>query len=268
MSVDGEGVRASSTEREIEQREDSTAAVRGGSTTRNVLGGLLGLLLLAGALYYFSADRADTTVATGPGPKPSSESSATAPQPQPSASAEKTVAAAPPPQPASPQSPPPEAASSPPPEAASPPSSVAASPPPPAASAEETPKAPPATTAQNSTNNAPDTNAAAAPAEAGGQPAATTQAPDVAQQPMRDQPAALPDQTAAAPKNEITLVVKRGPANIRSAPGKSGRVIGTAVKDAQLKEISRSGNWVEVETQTRRGWINAALLAPAAPDSR
>lgn len=84
---------------------------------------------------------------------------------------------------------------------------------------------------------------------------------------MRDQPAALPDQAAAAPKNEIILVVKRGPANIRSAPGKSGRVIGRAAKDAQLKELGRSGSWVEVETEAGRGWIGAGLLAPLSREN-
>jgi len=80
---------------------------------------------------------------------------------------------------------------------------------------------------------------------------------------MRDQPAALPDQSTAVPKPEVILVVvKRGPANIRSTPGKAGRVIGAVAKNAQLKEISRTGNWVEVETQSGRGWISAALLAP------
>jgi hypothetical protein len=77
---------------------------------------------------------------------------------------------------------------------------------------------------------------------------------------MRDQPAALPDQAAAAPKNETMLVVMRGPANIRSAPG--GRVIGTAAKNTTVKELSRSGKWVQVETESGTGWIAASLLGP------
>jgi hypothetical protein len=79
---------------------------------------------------------------------------------------------------------------------------------------------------------------------------------------MRDQPAALPDKPAVAPKTEVIMVVKRGPANIRSEPGMNGRVIGTAAKDTQLKELSRSGGWVEVETDSGRGWISSGLLAP------
>ena len=85
---------------------------------------------------------------------------------------------------------------------------------------------------------------------------------------MRDRLTALPDQSAAAPRQNEILVVKRGPANIRSAPGKSGRVIGTAAKDAQLKEIGRSGSWVEVETEAGRGWIGAGLLAPLSREGR
>ncbi len=85
---------------------------------------------------------------------------------------------------------------------------------------------------------------------------------------MRDQPAALPDQAAATPKNETMLVVMRGPANIRTTPGKSGRVIGTAAKNATVKELSRSGSWVEVETESGTGWIAAALLGPQPPNNR
>ena len=86
---------------------------------------------------------------------------------------------------------------------------------------------------------------------------------------MRDQPTALPDQATAEPKNEIILVVKRQ-ANIRTAPGKAGRVIGTAAKDAQVKEIGRSpsGEWAQVETAAGSGWMSMKLLAPLAPQSR
>jgi len=85
---------------------------------------------------------------------------------------------------------------------------------------------------------------------------------------MRDQKAAMPDPSAAAPKVETILVVTRGPANIRSTPGKSGRIIGTAAKDAAVKKLSRSGNWVEVETENGTGWIAATLLVQRSPQSR
>jgi uncharacterized protein YgiM (DUF1202 family) len=86
---------------------------------------------------------------------------------------------------------------------------------------------------------------------------------------MRDEPAALPDQAAAVPpKNETMLVVMRGPANIRSTPGKGGRVIGSLAKNTSVKELSRAGKWVEVETESGTGWIAAGLLGPQTSNSR
>ena len=52
-----------------------------------------------------------------------------------------------------------------------------------------------------------------------------------------------------------------------SAPGKRGRVIGSAAKDTKLKKLGRSGRWVEVETESGRGWIGAGRLAPVAAES-
>jgi uncharacterized protein YgiM (DUF1202 family) len=85
---------------------------------------------------------------------------------------------------------------------------------------------------------------------------------------MRDQPAGLPEQAAAAPKNETLLVVMRGPANIRATPGKGARIVGSVAKDTSVKELSRSGNWVEVETESGTGWIAAALLSPPSNNNR
>jgi uncharacterized protein YgiM (DUF1202 family) len=85
---------------------------------------------------------------------------------------------------------------------------------------------------------------------------------------MRDQAAALPDQAAVVPKSANVFVVKRGPANIRSAPGKAGRVIGTAAKNSTVKELDRSGNWVQVETEAGMGWISAGLLAERSPQTK
>lgn len=264
MSIEDEGARASSIERHEKGRpDDAPAPSAGGSRTGLVLGSLLGLLLLAGAVYYFTGNRPDTTVATGPSVKQPSVDSATATQPLPPQSAEKPAASAEnpvasstmPPQPAAPQSPPPQATAS----SQQPP----AAPPAPATSTAEAPKVP-AETKQDTAENAPGNTTAAAAESPPARTRQSTASPPSsdAQQPMRDQPAALPDQSAAAPKTEVVLVVKRGPANIRSAPGKGGRVIGTAAKDAQLKELSRSGSWVEVETESGRGWISAGLLAP------
>ena len=85
---------------------------------------------------------------------------------------------------------------------------------------------------------------------------------------MRDQQAALPDQMAAVPKKETVLVVMRGPANIRSAPGKNGRVTGTVAKNTTVKELDRSGKWVQVETESGTGWIAAGLLGPQSGESK
>jgi len=231
MAID-DGARIPSDRREIEGGDRRVPPVtdRRRSRTGTALGSLLALLILAGAIYYFAGNRA------GPdAPVPSAKQSAEnvpAPTPRSAENPNQPVASATPPQP---QSPSPAPTPSQPPPAASPPT---------LAPTAETPKPQSAPPAQTATNNAP-----AAP-------------PPAAQPPMRDQPAALPDQPAGAPKNEVILVVKRGPANIRSEPGKNGRVVGTVAKNAQLKELSRSGSWVEVETDSGRGWISSGLLAP------
>jgi hypothetical protein len=61
------------------------------------------------------------------------------------------------------------------------------------------------------------------------------------------------------------IIVMRGPAKIRSDPGKKGRVIGTAPKNATVRELDRAGNWVQIETEVGTGWIHAALLGLADP---
>lgn len=236
MATDDDGVHTPSEQRELQERQHATAAEKDrGSKTATVLGGaLVVLLLLGGAFYYFGNRPAGTDVATAPGAK-QPESSTPAAPPRPSASADNPAVA-----PTAPQS---ESSSS------SRSQQSNASPPAPVATPAEPPSAPPAPTAQSATNDTPA-------------------APRAEPAPMRDQPAALPDQPAAGTKNEVILVVKRGPATIRSEPGKKGRVIGTAAKNAQLKEIGRSGRWVEVESDAGRGWISVGLLAPLAMESR
>src|SRR5436190_11077253 len=77
MSIDNEGARLSSAEeREVERQAPSaTPKDRGRSRTGVVLGSLVALLVLAGAVYYFGAHRAGTDVATGSNSPPSTESS-------------------------------------------------------------------------------------------------------------------------------------------------------------------------------------------------
>jgi hypothetical protein len=264
MAIDDDGVRASSTERrEAEAREHPTTTVgdRRGSRTRIVLGSLLTLLVVAAVVYYFAGHRTGTEVAIAPSAKQSSESDAV-PTPRRAADSADHPVASTSPQPDPSQSPP--AAASPQQSPTASPRSVTAP--------EEMRKDPPAAAAQNATSDAPtETNEGAAkPSESSGARAdARTGAPAVEQQPMHARPTSLPDQPAAAPKqDEVISVVKRGPANIRSAPSKNARVIGTAAKDTQLREIGRSGTWVEVETKAGRGWIGAGLLAPLSRESR
>jgi uncharacterized protein YgiM (DUF1202 family) len=69
----------------------------------------------------------------------------------------------------------------------------------------------------------------------------------------------MTDRPTALPGAEI-LVVQRPRVNIRSEPGRNGRVIGTAAKGSEVKVVGRSGNWIEVETGSGRGWISGSLL--------
>jgi hypothetical protein len=105
------------------------------------------------------------------------------------------------------------------------------------------------------------TNAATTPQST--EPAGTQKT--TAQPSVRDQAAVLPDPPAASPKKENVFIVMRGPAKIRSDPGKKGRVIGTAPKNATVRELDRAGNWVQIETEVGTGWIHAALLGLADP---
>jgi hypothetical protein len=238
------------------QREVAESRNREWNATRIVLVSLLGLLLVAAAFYFYAVDgREGIGVASAPSPRQSREGSAAATQPRSAGSTEKSLPSTSPSQPPSDQSIPSEAAVL--------QQSRATLSPPPVTTAQERPTPPPATTAPNATSNA-----SAMPKDSGAHPGAGTQTTVVGQQLMQDQPAALPDQPAAAPMRDMVFVVKRGPANIRSAPGKAGRVIGSAAKNTRVKQIGRSGSWVEVETEAGRGWISSALLGSASPESR
>jgi len=77
----------------------------------------------------------------------------------------------------------------------------------------------------------------------------------------------MSNRATALPGAEETLVVQRPRVNIRSEP-RTGRVIATATKGSQFKVVGRAGNWVEVETDTGKGWISRSLLGPSSPESR
>jgi len=244
----------------IESRDTGAMMPRRPNRTGLVLGGLAALLIVAGGIYYLAEDRAVTGSSSGQ----SADSPAVGPTPRASDSSNKSVSATTPSQePASVQSQAPQPRET---------QQSASAAPAPATSPVETSATPPATMAQGVAANSqsakteqPADSAKAAPNTA---PGVVSQAGPTAPPTMRDQPAALPDQPAAAPKKENILVVMRGPANIRSAPGKQGRVIGTAAKDATVKELDRSGNWVQVETDAGTGWVNAALLGTRSPEGR
>ena len=259
------------------EHRNATVATRRANATRIALGSVVALLLLAAAAYYLVDRDGDTEVAM----RPSLESPPAATPTRPPEAAE-TPATAPKP------SRPPEAVGSPAPsmapalgpspEPTAPQQSATLAQPPLAVNSLEPRVAPPApepqaapstTTAQEQTNASPPEaskqTADSADSASRNEPKASPPAPAAPQQSMRNQKAAMPDPSAAAPKVETILVVTRGPANIRSTPGRGGRIIGTAAKDAAVKELSRSGNWVEVEAENGTGWIAATLLVPRSP---
>jgi len=257
MTVDG-GAREPAIDRgeAADRKPDELVATRPASKMRIVFGCSAALFLVAAAVYYFADRRAGTDVAMRPAPESSPAITSTRP-PESAESPAQSTATMPPSQPASPQqsaTPAPSQDATPAPE----PRVVAPAPepqaPPPAAAAQDQTTVPTSEERKRSTESA-----AAAPRN---EPAAGTAGSAPQPPSMRDQAAALPDQAAAAPKNETILVVMRGPANIRSTPGKGGRVIGTAAKNTAVKEVNRSGKWVEVETESGTGWIAAALLSP------
>lgn len=245
-------------DRKFEGRSAMIATDRAG-TKRILLGGVAALLLVAAAAYYFADRREGTDVAMRPSPE--SPPAVTAPRPPESAQNPAPSVAPGPSRPPDTATASPSTAPVPSSQPTSPQQSAAAAPSQDATPTPEPPAAPSATAAQNQTTVPPSEqskqSAEAPKAEETSPPASASQQPS-----MRDQPAALPDQPAAAPKNETMLVIMRGPANIRSAPGKAGRIVGTVAKNATVKEVSRSGNWVEVETESGTGWIAATLLSP------
>ena len=262
------------------EHRNGTVATRRANTTRIALGSVVALLLLAAAAYYLVDRDGGTELAV----RPSLENPQAATPTRPPETAE-TPARSTPPTPSRP----PEAAGNPAPSMTPVPSSDPTAPqqsatlvqPPLAVPSPESRVAPPAPepqaapstpTAQEQTNASPPEaskqTAESVESVSRNEPKTSAPAPAAPQPSMRDQAAAMPDPSAGAPKVETILVVSRGPAKIRSTPGKGGRIIGTAAKDAAVKELSRSGNWVEVETENGTGWIAATLLVRRSPQSR
>ena len=214
-----------------------TATPRPATKTRIVLGSLAGLLLVAGALYYFADRETGAEVAS-----------------QDQASERSQIATAPPPAEGtapSPQIMSPDGALSP----RSPPS-AGVQPPPSSPEGSATPSAPAASPGEALTPRAVTTSRI--PRPEGQSPVAANESP-ASQGTVPGNPSLMTDRPTALPGEEI-MVVQRPRVNIRSEPGRNGRVIGTAAKGSEVKVIGRSGNWIEVETGAGRGWISGSLL--------
>ena len=91
------------------------------------------------------------------------------------------------------------------------------------------------------------------PPAAGSAPAESAAQPD----PLRNQPASLPA--------DDVVFVQKPRVNIRSAPGTHGRIVGSASEGDQFKVVGRSGTWVQVEGDGRKGWISGRLVGPQSP---
>ena len=51
----------------------------------------------------------------------------------------------------------------------------------------------------------------------------------------------------------------------RSTPSTTGSILGTAPKGALFKVAKREGDWVQVESDRVKGWINFQFLGPNKP---
>jgi uncharacterized protein YgiM (DUF1202 family) len=85
-----------------------------------------------------------------------------------------------------------------------------------------------------------------------------------AAEPAPAPPASLQHQPASLPKEDVVFVQKPG-VRMRSEPGRHGKVIGSPAKGSQFKIVGRAGSWVQVESDTGRGWIGGRMLGPQSP---
>ena len=72
-------------------------------------------------------------------------------------------------------------------------------------------------------------------------------------------------QTIPVPQNRGIAFVQRPSVNIRSTPSTTGSILGTALKGARFKVAKRDGDWVQVEGDRVKGWINSQFLGPNKP---
>jgi hypothetical protein len=70
---------------------------------------------------------------------------------------------------------------------------------------------------------------------------------------------------ASATQNRDIVFLQRPGVNIRSTPATNGPVLGTAPKGTRFKVSNREGDWVQVEGDRLKGWINSQFLGPNDP---
>ena len=70
---------------------------------------------------------------------------------------------------------------------------------------------------------------------------------------------------APATQNRDIVFLQRPGVNIRSTPATNGPVLGTAPKGTRFKVSNRDGDWVQVEGDRVKGWINTQFLGPNDP---
>jgi len=71
--------------------------------------------------------------------------------------------------------------------------------------------------------------------------------------------------TMPASQNQGIAFVQRPGVNIRSAPSTAGTVVGTPAKGTRFKVTKRDRDWVQVESDRFKGWINTQFVGPNEP---
>ena len=85
------------------------------------------------------------------------------------------------------------------------------------------------------------------------------------QTPQTPAPAGNTQTRQPASQNTDIVFLQRPGVNIRSTPAANGPVLGTASKGTRFKAAKRDGDWVQVESDRLKGWINSQFLGPNAP---
>jgi Bacterial SH3 domain len=74
-----------------------------------------------------------------------------------------------------------------------------------------------------------------------------------------------PRHTMPASQNQGIAFVQRPGVNIRSGPSTAGTVVGTPAKGTRFKVTKRNADWVQVESDRFKGWINSQFVGPNEP---